>query len=306
MVRYIIRRLISFIPTIFLASVLAFSIIRLVPGDPVSLLAGPFPTPEIRQRITERLGLDLPMYQQYINFLKRSLLGDFGVSPYTYKPVLSEVLLRVSYTALLTAAAIAIAVVVGFVIGVTSALKARTLFDNVMRTVTITFVSLPIFWFGFIVIIIFGVMLKVLPTSGAMSPQSIILPAITLSTWPIALISRMVRSTMLEALNQDYITMARSTGLPERQVVTKYALKNSLIPTITVIGSEFGSLICGAVTTETVFAWPGIGRLLLDSFFSRDYLMMQGAILTFVLLIASVNLILDISYAYIDPRIRYD
>jgi peptide/nickel transport system permease protein len=306
MFNFIIKRLLSMIPVLIGISLLLFFMLRMLPGDPAQVLAGQMASPEEIETIRRQLGLDRPIYAQYLSYLNRLAHLDLGRSARTQNPVIEEVWARLPNTMLLAVAAIGMACLFGIPAGVISAMRPYTWVDYLVTTASLCGISMPVFWLGIMLVVVFSVYLKWLPAGGTGSWLHVILPSVTLAAFVVAFIARMTRSTMLETLNQDYTTTARSKGLTEKVVVIKHALKNALIPIVTVVGLQFGLLLGGAVLTETVFAWPGLGRLIVDSILARDYPVIQGTILIFGLLYILVNLAVDILYALIDPRIRYD
>jgi peptide/nickel transport system permease protein/oligopeptide transport system permease protein len=306
MLQYVIKRLLSTIPVLFGISLLLFFMLRALPGDPAQVLAGQMATPEDIELIRHQLGLDKPVYVQYAVFLGRLAKFDLGRSARTQNPVIQEVWARLPNTILLAVVAITLACLLGIPAGIISAVRPYTVLDYFVTSTALFGISMPVFWLGLMLVVVFSVMLHWLPAGGTGTWKHVILPSITLTAFVVAFIARMTRSSMLEVLSQDYTTTARSKGLKEKVVVIKHALKNALIPIITVVGLQFGMLLGGAVLTETVFAWPGVGRLIVDSILARDYPVIQGTILIFGLLYILVNLIVDVIYAYVDPRIRYD
>jgi peptide/nickel transport system permease protein len=306
MLQYVAKRLLSTIPVLIGISLLLFLMLRSLPGDPAQVLAGQMATPEEVENIRHQLGLDQPLYKQYVLFLGRLALLDLGRSARTQNPVIQEVWARLPNTLLLAVVAITLACLFGIPAGAISAVRPYSWIDYLVTSMGLFGISMPVFWLGLMLVVIFSVILQWLPAGGTGSWKNVIMPSFTLASFVVAFIARMTRSTMMEALSQDYVTTARSKGLREEVVVIKHALKNALIPIITVVGLQFGLLLGGAVLTETVFAWPGIGRLIVDSILARDYPMIQGVILIFGLLYILVNLLVDLIYAYVDPRIRYD
>jgi len=306
MLQYVLKRLLSTIPVLLGISLLLFFMLRMLPGDPAQVLAGQMATPEDVKIIRHQLGLDRPIHIQYALFLSRLAWFDLGRSARTQNPVTKEIWARLPNTALLAVAAITIACLFGIPAGIISAVRPNTWIDYVATSMALFGISMPVFWLGLMLVVVFSVVLQWLPAGGTGSWKHIILPSLTLAAFVVAFITRMTRASMIEALSQDYITTARSKGLKEEVVIVKHALKNALIPIITVIGLQFGLLLGGAVLTETVFAWPGLGRLIVDSILARDYPVIQGAILVFGLLYIMVNLFVDLIYACVDPRIRYD
>jgi peptide/nickel transport system permease protein len=306
MLQYVVKRLLSTIPVLFGISLLLFFMLRMLPGDPAQVLAGQMATPEEIENIRHQLGLDRPIHVQYAFFLSRLALFDLGRSARTQNPVTEEIWARLPNTILLAVVAIILACLFGIPAGIVSAVRPYTWTDYVVTSSALFGISMPVFWLGLMLVVIFAVMLNWLPAGGTGSWKHVILPSLTLAALMVAFIARMTRASMIEVLSQDYTTTARSKGLKEQVVIIKHALKNALIPIITVVGLQFGLLLGGAVLTETVFAWPGLGRLIVDSILGRDYPVIQGAILVFGLLYILVNLVVDLLYAYVDPRIRYD
>lgn len=306
MFQYVIKRLISTIPVLLGISLLLFFMLRALPGDPAEVLAGQMATPEDIELIRHQLGLDRPVHIQYALFLGRLAKFDLGRSARTQNPVIQEVWARLPNTILLAVVAITLACLFGIPAGIISAVRPYTFLDYLVTSTALFGISMPVFWLGLMLVVVFAVWLPCLPAGGTGTWKHVILPSITLAAFVIAFIARMTRSSMLEVLSQDYTTTARSKGLKEQVVIIKHALKNALIPIITVVGLQFGMLLGGAVLTETVFAWPGVGRLIVDSILARDYPVIQGTILIFGLLYILVNLMVDVVYAYVDPRIRYD
>ena len=306
MFNYLIKRLISTVPVLIGISLLLFFMLRMLPGDPAQVLAGQMATPEEIENIRHQLGLDRPIHEQYAVYLSRLVRLDLGRSARTQNPVIDEVWARLPNTLTLAVVAIALACLFGIPAGIISAVRPYSWVDYLVTLSALFGISMPVFWLGLMLVVVFSVVLKWLPAGGTGGWQYVILPSMTLAAAMIAFIARMTRSTLLETLSQDFTTTARSKGLPEKMVIIKHALRNALIPIITVVGLQFGFLLGGAVLTETVFAWPGIGRLIVDSILARDYPMIQGAILLFGLLYVFVNLIIDLIYALVDPRIHYD
>jgi peptide/nickel transport system permease protein/oligopeptide transport system permease protein len=294
------------IPTLAGAATLVFVIIRLLPGDPAMLLAGPDAGPDDITRLRAQLGTDQPLLVQYASYLKSLLTGDLGRSIITQDPVTAEIFSRLGYTLQLAITSIAIASVIGITLGSVAAIKHRTWFDAAASGLAIFGASMPVFWLGLMLIVLFAIDLRLLPAGGSDGTWSWVLPSCTLAAETIGVIARMTRSSMLEVLKVDFIRTARAKGADRRTVLLKHALRNALLPVITVIGLQFGYLLGGAVLTETVFSWPGIGRLLVDSILARDYPVVQGIIFVFSASFILVNILVDVVYAVIDPRIRYD
>ncbi len=305
MLRYLTRRLLATLVTLLGVSVIVFMLMHLLPGDPARLIAG-LTAPEAEViRLRTQLGLDQPLAIQYWHFLTNLLQGDLGTSIRSSAPVLSEILARMPWTILLAFVSMLLATLVGIPAGVIAARWRNSLPDYVVSLVTLFGISMPVYWLGLMLIILFAVNLHWLPAGGNESAPSVILPAVTLASFSVALIARMTRSSMLEVLGQDYLRTARAKGLRENAVVFRHALKNAFIPVITVIGLQLGMLLSGSVLTETVFGWPGIGLLLVDSIFARDYPVVQGVVMVFALIFTLLNILVDICYAYLDPRIHY-
>lgn len=303
---YFLRRLLVAIPTVLGVIIIVFAMVRLAPGDPAVFLAGEFATPQTLQQIRERYGLDRPQHEQFMIFLGSVIRGDLGRSTRTNRLVIQDLRDRFPNTLELAFAAIIVALAVGIPAGVISAIKPNTWLDFFVTICSLIGVSMPVFWFGLLAILYFSVQLGWFPVAGRGTFMHLVLPAITLGVSSMAIITRMTRSAMVEVLNQDFIRTARSKGLRRSLVVNKHALRNALIPVVTVGGLEFGSLMAGAVLTETVFSWPGIGRLLVDSILARDYPVVQGAVMLIAVAFILINLFVDMVYGFIDPRIRYD
>jgi len=301
---YIIKRFLAAIPTIIGAATLIFFLVRVLPGDPVHILAGEQTTPEIVERLRSEFGLDKPIYIQYLIYLKSIFTLDFGTSYRTYTPVISEILSRFPNTVILALSAMAISISLGVVLGIIMALRAGTILDKALLIFTSIYVSIPVFWLGLILIYVFAVQLKLLPAGGIGSPAHIVLPSIALSHTPLSYIARITRTSMLEIMSQDHVRMAIARGMPTRVIIFNHVLRNSLMNVITVIGYFVGVLLGGAVVTETVFAYPGIGRLLIESIAARDYIMVQGIVIFITIIFILVNLVVDIAYRIIDPRVR--
>ncbi|MBS3918803.1 MAG: ABC transporter permease [Deltaproteobacteria bacterium] len=305
MLQYVIKRLLSTIPVLLGISLLLFFMLRMLPGDPAQVLAGQMASQEDIKNIRQQLGLDKPIFVQYGIFLSRLAKLDLGRSARTQSPVIKEIWARLPNTVLLAVTAITLACLFGIPAGIISAVRPYTWIDYLFTSMALFGISMPVFWLGLMLIVVFSLVLHWLPAGGIGSWKHVILPSFTLAAFVVAFITRITRASMIETLSQDYTTTARSKGLKEQVVIVKHALKNALIPIVTVVGLQFGLLLGGAVLTETVFAWPGLGRLIVDSILARDYPVIQGTILIFGLLYILVNLVVDLLYAYIDPRIRY-
>jgi peptide/nickel transport system permease protein len=303
---YISRRLLITLPTLLGVATVSFLLLRLIPGDPARLMAGPTATPAQVEHLRVQFGLTGSEISQYFRYLGNLLHGNLGVSTLTGTAVSTEIATAFPYTLELAVAGIILAVAVGVPLGIMAALHRGKLVDTALSGVSVLGVSMPVYWSGLLLIILFAAKLKLLPAAGAESPDSIILPAVTLSLFAIGFISRQTRSAMIEALSQDYTRTARAKGMPRRVVVLKHALRNAGVPVITVTGLQFGQLLGGAVLTETIFGWPGLGNMLVQSINARDYATVQGAVLVFAVAVMVVNLATDILYATIDPRVRYD
>ena len=302
---YIIRRLLLAIPVLVGVSILVFAIIRFIPGDPARAIAGVHASPEYIEQVRKELLLDEGIHVQYFVYMKNLLQGDLGRSTFTRRPVTVEIWERFPNTVVLAATAMGIAAILGMSAGIISATKRYSFFDNASMLAALVGVAAPVFWLGVMFQLLFSVHLGWLPSGGIGTWKHLVLPALTLGLATAALIARITRSSMLEVLRQDYITTARSKGLVERVVVYKHALKNALIPVVTVMGLQFGTLLGGAVLTETVFSWPGIGRLMVDSILARDYPVVQGAVLLLAVFFVMINLVVDVIYAFLDPRISF-
>lgn len=313
MTTYIARRFLWAIPVLLGASFLVFWSIRWVPGDPAIAIAGELATPELVAKVRADLGLDQPLPIQFGIYLARMVQGDMGTSIRSGLPVAEEIRIRLPRTLQLTFFSLLLAALIGIPIGVLSATRANTWVDATSMIIALLGVSMPIFWLGLMLIIFFSLTLPgwlglnqpILPPTGAGTWRHFIMPTIALAAASMAIQARMTRACMLDVLRSDYIRTARSKGVSEFSVVYNHALRNALIPIVTIIGLQFGTLLGGAVLTETVFAWPGIGRLLVDSIGYRDYPMIQGTVLVITVGFVLVNILVDVLYAYLDPRIRY-
>lgn len=314
MTAYIIRRLLLAIPTMIGVSFLVFLSVRLVPGDPAIALAGELATPEIVAQVRADLGLDDPLVVQYFTYLGFAIQGDLGQSIRSGLPVIEEIELRLPRTLLLTFVSLIVAGAIGIPLGIASATRPNSLFDTGSMIFALLGVSMPIFWLGLMLMILFAVLLPdwlnlsgpLLPPTGSGTWQHMVMPVTALAANSMALQARMTRACMLEVLGQDYIRTARAKGQHERIVIYFHALRNALLPIVTIIGLQFGTLLGGAVLTETVFSWPGIGRLLVDSIGYRDYPVIQGTVLVIAFGFVLTNLLVDVLYAFLDPRIQYD
>jgi peptide/nickel transport system permease protein len=332
MTKFIIRRFIESIPVIFGVSVLVFMLLRLIPGDPAIALLGERASEANVAAIRERMGLNKPLPEQYVIWISNLLRGDLGNTVRGNIPIASEIAQRFPATVELALVAITLATVVGIPVGILSAVRRNSLIDTASMFGALLGVSVPIFVLGLLLIYLFGVQFRALPFIGRLDAgiqletrtglyvidaiitgngvalrnalTHLILPAVTLFTVPLAIIARITRSAMLEVLNQDYIRTARAKGLSERPVVFSHALRNALLPIVTIVGLQLGTLLSGAVLTETIYSWPGIGKWLFDSIVARDYPIVQSVTLMIALIYIMVNLFVDILYAFVDPRIR--
>jgi peptide/nickel transport system permease protein/oligopeptide transport system permease protein len=302
---HIVRTLLLSLITLFGVSVLIFLMLRVLPGDPARVLAGLNASEEQVSRLREQLGLDESLLVQYWGFITGVVQGDLGESARTSRPVTSEIAVRLPATLILAVVATVIGSVVGVAAGVIAAVRRNSFVDHAISSVAMMGVSMPVYWLGLLLILLFAVTLGWLPAAGSAEPLSIVLPATTLAAFSTALISRMTRASMLEVLGQDYIRTAEAKGAPPRTVIIKHGLRNAFIPVLTVISLQFGALLGGAVLTETVFGWPGIGRLLVDSIAARDFAVVQGIVLVYAAAFILLNVIVDVLYVVVDPRIRY-
>ncbi|MBD2460674.1 ABC transporter permease [Oscillatoria sp. FACHB-1407] len=335
MLRYILRRIFGLIPVLLGITLLVFLFLHLIPGDPAVVLGGERATPEQIEIIRENLGLNKPLPLQYLAFLNQILHLDLGRSIITGIPIVEEIRIRWPATFELSVAAMLFAVIVGVPAGILAAVRKNGWVDNLAMSGSLIGVSMPVYWLGLLLIYLFAVNLRWLPPSGrlginegfnfnvitgfylldsllqfnlpifANALSHLILPALTLGTIPLAIVARITRSAMLEVLSQDYIRTARAKGLLERWVISKHALKNALLPVITIIGLQFGTLLGGAILTETIFSWPGIGSWIYEGILARDYPVVQGGVVFVAIVFVLLNLLTDISYAFLDPRIQY-
>jgi peptide/nickel transport system permease protein/oligopeptide transport system permease protein len=303
---YIGKRLLLTLPVLFGVSFVVFAMVRLIPGDPAEIMAGQAATKELVEGIRRDLGLDRPILVQYVDFLLNLLEGDLGHSIRSRIPVTVELAVRVPNTVILALSGIAVATLVGVPAGIVSAVKPYSVIDTLVMLVALAGLSMPVFWSGLMLILVFAVVLGWLPAVGTGTPAHVVLPAVTVGMTSAAIIARMTRSSMLEVLRSDYVRTARAKGLSEGLVINRHALRNALIPVVTVIGLQMGTLLSGAVLTESVFAWPGVGRLIVEGILARDYPLVQGAVLVVALSFVLVNLLVDVLYAAVDPRIRYE
>lgn len=334
MFRFVLNKLLYLIPTFIGITIVAFAFVRVLPGDPVLLMAGERGvSPERHAELLAQLGFDKPIWEQYLHYVWNLLHGDFGQSLVTKKPVLDEFFALFPATVELAVCAIIVAVALGIPAGVFAAVKRGSWFDQGLMGISLVGYSMPIFWWALLLIILFSGILQWTPVSGRISllyyfpsvtgfmlidsllsgqkgafasaASHLVLPTIVLATIPLAVIARQTRSAMLEVLGEDYVRTARAKGLPLRRVIGLHALRNAMIPVITTIGLQVGVLMAGAILTETIFSWPGIGKWMLDSIFRRDYPVVQSGLLIIAFMIMIVNLIVDLLYGLINPRIRH-
>ncbi|MCC6312556.1 MAG: ABC transporter permease [Thermomicrobiales bacterium] len=331
--RYLLRRLAIAIPILFGVSAIAFFMLHTAGGDPAVLKLGARATPEALAKLRHEMGLDRPLLVQYADFLAGAVRGNLGLSYRSNTPVTQEVLSRFPATIELAVTAMALALLVGGPLGILAAMRRRSVVDYLSSVGVLIGISVPTFWLGMIFIIVFGLWLGWLPISGRINPRlgadpstpfltvaavwqgnwvvaadaarHLILPALTLAAWPAAIVARMTRASLIEAMGQDYIRTARGKGLSQGAVLMRHAFRNALLPVLTAIGLEFGTLLGGAVVTETIFSWPGLGQLTVAAISARDYQIVQGVVLLLAVVFLTLNLLVDLLYAALDPRIRY-
>jgi peptide/nickel transport system permease protein len=314
--RFLVRRLLLLVPVLMGVSVIVFLVLHLAPGDPAEIMLGSQATQEDRLRLRADLGLDDPLHVQYGRWLGHVARGDLGRSLWMRRPVLGEVLVRLKATLILTGTALVLSSIGGVALGVVSATRPNSWLDRTSAIASLFGASMPVFWLGIVLMVVFSLTLGWLPASGMYAPygggdvedllRHLVLPALTLAAASVTIVARLTRSAMLEVLGQDYIRTARAKGLVERRIVVRHALKNALVPIVTVIGVQAGYLLGGAVLTETVFAWPGVGTLMVQGILARDIPLVQGCVLVVALTFVLVNLFVDLLYAWLDPRIRYE
>jgi peptide/nickel transport system permease protein len=303
MAGFVLRRLLALVPTLVGVSALVFFILKLTPGDPAFVLAGANATEEQLRNIRVAYHLDDPVLVQYARYLSDAIQGNLGQSLRTHRAVSSELLDRLPASLELAACAFLIALIVGVALGIVSAARQYSLWDNLGMLFALGGISVPIFWLGILLILLFSVQLGWLPTSGAGDWKHLVLPATTLGLSSAAIVARQTRSAMLEVLRQDYVQVARAKGLSEQVVLARHALRNAAIPTVTILGLQLGNLIGGVVVTETVFAWPGLGRLVVESITFRDVPVVEGGVLLMAVVFLLTNLLVDLLYGYLNPRI---
>ena len=306
MSKYLAGRLLQTIPTILLVTVAVFLMLHLTPGDPAEVFLGDKrSSPELLEKVREDMGLNRPLHIQYLSYMGSALRGDLGRSLQTNVPVMEQILNRLPWTIELAAAALLIASSVGITIGIIAALYHNTLIDTLAMALALVGISMPVYWSSLLLILLFAVQLRVLPAIGQGGIERLILPATALALVSAGSLARMVRSSMLEVLNQDFVLTARSKGISERLVVIRHVLRNALIPVVTIMGLMLGNLLSGAVLTETIFARLGIGQKYVEAVLQKDFTMVQGTTLFIALMYVLVNIVVDVVYAFVDPRIRY-
>ncbi len=304
MLTTLFKRILHGIPVIIGVLTISFFLMNVVPGDPVLAMVGDYYDDATLENLREQLGLNDPLPQQYLQFIGRVINGDLGQSYITHRPVLDDLLHKIPYTLELAFAAMFIAVIFGILIGVFSALKRGTFWDRFSIIFALGGVSAPVFWIALLLILFVGVELQWLPPTGYGGIKFLILPAIALGTRSMAMLARTSRALMLDVLNEDYMRTARAKGLSEFVVIFKHGLKNLLIPLITIVASDFGSYLSGAVLTESVFGWPGVGRFALNAIMKRDFPAIQGTVLFMALIFVTINIVVDILYMWVDPRVK--
>ncbi len=301
---FVARRFLQVIPVLICITLVTFILVRLT-GDPVALMLPLDSPPEAIQRLRHELGFDRPVYIQYLVFITNALRGDLGISARYREPVLTLFLERVPATLELGGAALGLSILVGIPVGILTAVKRNSWLDTFVRFAALFGQAVPIFYLGLILMMVFAVQLRLLPTGGRGTWQHLVLPTLTLSTYLVALITRFTRGAMLDVLSQDYVRTARAKGLSETSVLSRHVLKNAMIPVVTVIGLQVGNVLAGAVITETVFAWPGVGRLMVTAIMTRDFSVVQGTVAILALVFVLVNLVVDLAYGWLDPHVRY-
>ena len=306
MLRYLIRRLLLTLPVLLGVATLVFSLIHLVPGDPAQSMLGEAAAPQEVAALRHRLGLDQPLLVQYGHFLSGLTRGDLGTSLRYGTPVMGEIAARVPRTAELAAAAMAVAICLALPLGIVAAVYRDTIVDHAAMTVALAGISMPNFWLGPLLAILFAVKLGWLPVSGTGGWTHLVLPAATLGAALAAILARMTRASLLEELRELYVLAARARGVSRARAVLRHAFRNSLIPIVTIIGLQLGAVLTGTIITETIFAWPGVGRLLIQAINFRDYPLVQGCILLISITYVGMNLLTDLAYGWLDPRIRYE
>lgn len=306
MSKYLASRLLQTIPTVFLVTVAVFLMLHLTPGDPAEVFLGDKrSTPELLEKVREDMGLNRPLHIQYLSYMGAALRGDLGRSLQTNVPVMDQILTRLPWTIELAAAALLIAAFVGTAVGIIAALRHNTVIDTLAMAFALVGISMPVYWSSLLLILLFAVRLRALPAIGQGGLERLILPATALALVSAGSLARMVRSSMLEVLNQDFVLTARAKGISERIVVVRHVLRNALIPVVTILGLMLGNMLSGAVITETIFARLGIGQKYVEAVLQKDFTMVQGTTLFIALMYVLVNIVVDMIYAFVDPRIRY-
>ena len=307
MTRYLINRLLQAVPTVLLVSILVFLMLHLIPGDPAEIFLGERQTsPEQLEIVREQMGLNRPLHVQYLDYLANVMRGNLGNSLNNGRPVLGEILTRLPHTLELTIAALAISTIIGIGVGIIAALRHNTIIDTVAMMLALVGISMPVYWSALLLIVLFSINLRWLPPIGQGSLDRLIMPALALGLLSAGSLARLVRSSMLEVLSQDYILTARSKGLHQRRIIFRHTLRNALIPVITILGLTFGQLLSGAVLTETIFARLGLGRMYVEAILNKDFTLVQGTTLFVALAYVFINIAIDVLYVYVDPRIKYD
>ncbi|MYD11695.1 MAG: ABC transporter permease [Chloroflexi bacterium] len=306
MSKYLASRLLQTIPTVFLVTVAVFLMLHLTPGDPAEVFLGDKrSTPELLEKVREDMGLNRPLHIQYLSYMSAALRGDLGRSLQTNVPVMDQILTRLPWTIELAAAALLLAACVGVTVGIIAALRHNTVIDTLAMAFALVGISMPVYWSSLLLILLFAVRLRLLPAIGQGGLERLILPATALALVSAGSLARMVRSSMLEVLNQDFVLTARAKGVTERLVVVRHVLRNALIPVVTILGLMLGNMLSGAVITETIFARLGIGQKYVEAVLQKDFTMVQGTTLFIALMYVFVNIVVDMIYAFVDPRIRY-
>jgi ABC-type dipeptide/oligopeptide/nickel transport system permease component len=302
---YIARRVVVMVPVLLLVVTVVFFAFQIIPGDPARLYVGPDASQEAVEAVRKELGLDQPVWAQYTTYMRRLVTGDLGRSISLRRPVVQELERTFPATLRLALVSILVSTAVGMTLGTVAAVNHGRFWDQISSLAAVLGLSMPVFWLGLLLIYLFSVNLRLLPSTGDQDWRSYVMPTICLSVFSIAFIARMTRSSLLEVIRLDYVRTARAKGAPEWAVIGRHALRNALLPVVTVVGLRFGYMLGGAVVTEEIFAWPGMGRLLVVAVAQRDIPLVQGLLLLFAACFVLVNLLVDVSYAFLDPRIRY-
>jgi ABC-type dipeptide/oligopeptide/nickel transport system permease component len=302
---FVARRILASIPVLLLVVTAVFFAFQLIPGDPARAFLGPEATPATVEQLRRELGLDKPVMTQYLNYLRRLVRGDLGKSISTRRPVVEELGSPFGNTVRLSVASIIVATVVGIVLGTIAAVKQGTAVDHLASVIALLGISIPVFWLGLLLMYLLSVQLRLLPSAGYETWRHYVMPTLSLATFSLAFIARMTRSSLLEVIRQDYVRTARAKGLSEFRVVVAHALRNALLPVVIIVGLRFGYMLGGAVVTEQVFAWPGLGRLLVAAVSQRDIPLIQGILLLFATSFVAVNTAVELLYGFLEPQIRY-